>query len=286
MLAAAPDPSPLVLVAGSGRLPEQVAHAFDRAGRAFKVLAFRGFTDRLLRARADATVDLLDIGATLRVLAEWGPATVVPAGSVARPSPAAILNAAAAFRNRTTLRSLTDGGDDRLLRGVLALLEEHGHTVLGVHDVAPDLLSPLGRIGRHAPDATADAAIATGRALLATLGRFDIGQAVVVSADRVLAVEGPEGTDRTLARARAVGRRPFGHGRPLPGTVLVKCAKESQDLRIDLPAIGPRTLRNAAAAGCAGLAIEAGRTLIVDRPETIAVADRLGLFLVGIEGIA
>ncbi|MCJ2075517.1 UDP-2,3-diacylglucosamine diphosphatase LpxI [Methylobacterium sp. E-016] len=277
----------LVLVAGAGRLPEQVAHSLDRAGRAFKVLALRGFTDRPLRARADATVDLLDIGETLRILAGWGPATIVPAGGVARPSPAAILNAAAAFRNRVALRNLADGGDDRLLRGALALLEENGHTVCGVHEVAPDLLSPAGPIGRHAPDAAGAASIDTGRALLTALSAFDVGQAVVVAADRVLAVEGPEGTDRMLARARTVGRKPWDlrlwrRERALPATVLVKCAKDDQDLRIDLPAIGPRTVRNASAAGCVGLAVEAGRTLLIDRAETIAEADRLGLFLIGI----
>ena len=284
--AARPD-ARLVLVAGAGRLPEQVAHSLDRAGRVFKVLALRGFTDRALRARADDTVDLLDIGETLRILEGWGPATVVPAGGVARPSPAAILNAAAAFRNRVALRNLADGGDDRLLRGALALLEENGHTVCGVHEVAPDLLSPAGMIGGHRPDAAGEASIATGRAVLAALSSFDVGQAVVVAADRVLAVEGPEGTDRMLARARALARKPWdllpwGRMRSLPATVLVKCAKDGQDLRIDLPAIGPRTVRNAAAAGCVGLAVEAGRTLLIDRPETIAEADRLGLFLIGI----
>ncbi|WP_375463507.1 LpxI family protein [uncultured Methylobacterium sp.] len=282
----APASGTLVLVAGTGRLPERVAESLDRAGRTFKVLALRGFTDRPMRARADATVDLLDVGETLRILKAWGPATIVPAGGVARPSPAAILNAAAALRNREALRNLTGGGDDRLLRGAVMLLEENGHRVLGVHEAAPDLLCPAGRIGRHAPDAAAHASIATGRALLAALSPFDVGQAAVVAADRVLAVEGPEGTDRMLARARALGRRPLGHGRPLPATVLVKCAKTAQDLRIDLPAVGPRTVRNAAAAGCGGLAIEAGRTLVIDRPETVAEADRLGLFLIGLDVIA
>ncbi|TXM90187.1 UDP-2,3-diacylglucosamine diphosphatase LpxI, partial [Methylobacterium sp. WL116] len=100
-------------------------------------------------------------------------------------------------------------------------------------------------------------------------------------------LEQREGTDRMLARARTVGRKPWdlrlwGRERALPATVLVKCAKDDQDLRIDLPAIGPRTVRNASAAGCVGLAVEAGRTLLIDRAETIAEADRLGLFLIGI----
>ncbi|MGU3539382.1 LpxI family protein [Methylobacterium sp. A54F] len=277
-----PAGSAIALVAGAGRLPELVAQSLERAGRPFRVLAVRGFTDRPLRRRADATVDLLDIAGTLRILKGWHPAAVVPAGGVARPSPAAIFNAAAALRNREALRAIAGGGDDRLLRAVLALLEENGHRVLGVHEVAPDLLSPEGRLGLYAPDPAAEASIATGRRLLAALSPYDVGQAAVVASDRVLAVEGPEGTDRMLARARAIARRPLGRGRALPGTVLVKFAKDGQDLRIDLPAIGPRTVQAAASAGCAGLAIQAGRTLVIDRPETVATADRHGLFLLGL----
>ncbi|WP_236960122.1 LpxI family protein [Methylobacterium durans] len=281
---AAAQAGSLVLVAGAGRLPELVADSLERAARPFKVLGVRGFTDRRLRARADATVDLLDIAGTLRILKEWGPAAIVPAGGVTRPSPAAIFNAAAVVRNRDALRAIAGGGDDRLLRAVLALLEENGHRVLGVHEVAPDLLSPAGRLGQFGPDEGARASILTGRALLDALSPFDVGQAAVVAADRVVAVEGPEGTDRMLARARAVLRKPFGFGRPSPATVLVKLAKVGQDLRIDLPAVGPRTVRNAASAGCAGLAIQAGRTLVIDRAETVAAADRLGMFLVGLDG--
>ncbi|MDO9427998.1 MAG: UDP-2,3-diacylglucosamine diphosphatase LpxI [Methylobacterium sp.] len=276
------QPAPLVLVAGAGRLPELVAESLDRAGRPFRILAIRGFAERTMRARAEACVDLLDIAGVLAILKAWGPVSVVPAGGVARPNPAAILNAAAALRNRDALKAIAGGGDDRLLRGALALLEENGHAVVGVHEVAPDLLSPEGVMGRHAPDAAALASIATGRTLLSALAPYDVGQAAVVAAQRALTVEGPEGTDRMLARARALGRKPFGFGASQPGTVLVKVAKTGQDLRVDLPAVGPRTVAAAAAAGCAGLAIQAGFTLIIDRPATVAAADRAGLFLIGL----
>lgn len=278
------DPAPertLVLIAGAGRLPELVGESLRRAQRPFRVIALRGFTGRTLRAGADATVDLLDLAAILTLLHRWGPAIVVPAGGVSRPSPAAILNAGAALRNREALRAIAGGGDDRLLRAALALVEEEGHRILGVHEAAPDLLCPEGPIGRRQPDPLAAASIAAGRGVLAALSPFDLGQAVVVAGDRVLAVEGPEGTDRMLARARALGRRPFGRGRALPATVLVKAPKLGQDWRIDLPAIGPRTVQNAARAGCVGLALEAGGTLVIDRAATAAEADRLGLFVVG-----
>jgi DUF1009 family protein len=280
------DPSavgPLVLIAGAGRLPELVADSLRRARRPFRLIALRGFTGRALRGSADATVDLLDIGATLKLLRRWGPALVVPVGGVSRPSPAAILNAGAALRNREVLRAIADGGDDRLLRAALALVEEEGHRILGVHEAAPDLLCPIGCLGRLEPDTASAASIRAGRGVLAALSPYDLGQAVAVAGDRVLAVEGPEGTDRMLARARALGRRPLGWGRPLPATVLVKAPKIGQDWRVDLPAIGPRTVKNAARAGCVGLALEAGGTLVIDRAATAAEADRLGLFVVGYE---
>jgi UDP-2,3-diacylglucosamine hydrolase len=282
LLAANDPPAPLVLVAGAGRLPELVAASLDQAGRPFRVLAIRGFAERAMRARAEATVDLLDIAGILAILKAWGPVSVVPAGGVSRPNPAAILNAAAALRNRDALKAISGGGDDRLLRGALALLEENGHGVVGVHAVAPDLLSPEGVMGRHWPDEAARASIAAGAALLGALSPYDVGQAAVLAGQRALAVEGPEGTDRMLARARTLARRPLGYGRAQAGIVLVKLAKVGQDLRVDLPAIGPRTIANAAAAGCSGLAVQAGFTLIIDRPATIAAADRAGLFLIGL----
>lgn len=279
--AVSPGEGNLVLIAGAGRLPELVADSLDRAVKPFRMIALRGFTGRPLRGRADATVDLLDLAATLALLKAWGPAVVVPAGSVARPSAAAIFNAGAAWRNRDTLREIAGGGDDRLLRAALSLVEENGHRVLGVHEAAPDLLCPEGPLGVVKADEEAQASIATGQSVLKALSPFDVGQAVAVAGDRVLAVEGPEGTDKMLARARALGRKPFGRGRPNAGTVLVKAPKAGQDLRIDLPAVGPRTIRNAHAAGCAGLALRAGGTLVIDRAATAAEADRLGLFVIG-----
>lgn len=275
-------PGAIALVAGAGRLPELVAASLERSGRPYRVLAVRGFTEKPMRARASATVDLLDIPGTLRILKEWAPAAVVPAGGVSRPSPAALLNATHAVKNRDIIRHMA-GGDDRLLRAVLGLLEDEGHRVIGVHEVAPDLLGARGRLGRHAPDTDAELSVATGARLLAALAPYDVGQAAVVASERVIAVEGPEGTDRMLKRARRIGRKPFGYGAPAKGTVLVKLPKQGQDLRIDLPAIGPRTVRNAHAAGCAGIAIGAGHTLVIDSAETVAEADERGLFLIGLD---
>lgn len=273
----------VALVAGTGRLPHLVLDALARAGRPVRILALRGFADAALRRRADAIVDVLDLKGALAALDAWAPACVALAGAVARPSPAAILGAASALRNRRELQALAAQGDDGLLRGVVALLEGRGHTVVGIDALAPDLLAPEGPLGTVLPDDEAASAIATGRALLTALSDFDIGQATVVEGARVLAVEGPEGTDRMLARVQAAARGtmlPWSRSRD--GGVLVKIPKLGQEARVDLPAIGPQTVRRAAAAGCRGIAVETGGTLVLDREETVAEADRRGLFLVGI----
>jgi len=163
------------------------------------------------------------------------------------------------------------------------LIEERGHRVIGVQEIAPDLLAPAGVLGALAPQPGDAGAVEKGLALLERLSPFDIGQAAVVAGARVLAIEGPEGTDRMLARVRRLNR-PWGIGRGgTAGGVLVKAAKRGQDLRVDLPAIGPRTVVEAHRAGLAGIAVGAGSTLIIDRDRTIREADRRGLFVIGVE---
>ncbi|HEY8565247.1 MAG TPA: UDP-2,3-diacylglucosamine diphosphatase LpxI [Beijerinckiaceae bacterium] len=275
---------PVAILAGSGSLPLRLIGALRANGRACRVLAFRGFAERALRRHADAVVDLLDVRRALECLDGWRPAAVTLAGGVTRPRPALAVNAAtnavALWRNRSEIRHLLSGGDDHVLRAVVTMLEERGFPVIGAHELDPSLLASLGSIGRHPPDETSREAAVHGVALLAALSPFDIGQAAVVAGRRVLAVEGPEGTDRMLRRvARQQGgwfSRPAGEG------VLVKVAKRGQDLRVDMPAVGPRTFVEAARAGLKGVAVGAGTTLVLDRAETIATADRLGLFFVGL----
>lgn len=282
---------PVAILAGSGLLPALLVDALASRGEEARVLAFRGFAQADLRRRADAVVDLLDVERALAHLDAWRPRAVALAGGVGRPSPGAALNALAWARNRAELEKLLARGDDSLLRGVVALLEERGFTIVAAHALAPDLLAPEGLIAGSEPDAAARAEIALGRSALAALSPFDVGQALVVAGERVLAVEGPEGTDAMLARVRALraprvpGASLFAKPRAACG-VLVKTAKAGQDLRVDLPAIGPRTVIGAARAGLSGLAVGAGATLVIDRAGTIAEAARRGLFLVGMPPLA
>lgn len=273
---------PVVVVAGAGALPGLVLDALAKAGRPARLLALSGFCDRALVRRADAVMSLLDVSGILARLAAWRPSAVTLAGGVTRPSPAALANGAAAWRNRAQIAEVFARGDDHLLRGVIALLEEEGHRVVGVHELAPDLLAPAGVLGAVRPGPDHARAIMTGFACLAVLSPFDVGQACVAVEGRILAIEGPEGTDRMMSRVRPRFSLLGGRGKA-PGGVLCKAAKIGQEMRVDLAASGVRTVENAAKAGLAGIALGAGVTLAIDRPGMIATADRLGLFLVGVD---
>jgi UDP-2,3-diacylglucosamine hydrolase len=173
------------------------------------------------------------------------------------------------------------GGDDHLLSGIAGVFEKHGFRLVGIKDVAPDLLMPLGGLTRAWPDDHALADIAKGRDVLRALSPFDIGQAVVVIDGHVVGVEDIEGTDGLLARIA----RLRGEGRiraKAARGVLVKAPKSGQDLRFDLPTFGPRTIEGAAAAGLAGIAIVAGNTIVAEPQAMIEAADRAGLFVTGL----
>jgi UDP-2,3-diacylglucosamine hydrolase len=272
---------PVAILAGAGQLPILLSEALERQGRDYKILAFRGFAGCALSRRAEAVLDLLDIKGTLECLERWRPAAIAFAGTVHRPKPSAFLGAYAIVRNRQFLKDVISRGDDTLLRGTVDLFEERGHRVIGVQDIAPELLAPMGTLGLLQPTAEDESAVGLGFAMLADLSAYDMGQAAVVAGARILAVEGPEGTDRMLERVRSV-HRSWSFRRGPSGGVLVKTAKAGQDLRVDLPAIGPRTVAKARRAGLRGIAVGAGSTLIIDRDTTVRAADRSGLFLVGV----
>jgi DUF1009 family protein len=274
---------PVAILAGSGDLPLLLADALAASGRDCRILAFRGFASRAVRARAAASIGLLDAKGALAWLERARPACVTLAGGLRRPDATALLDAYSGFRSRGEIRDLLARGDDNLLRGAMQLLEDRGFRLAGIAELAPGLLAKAGIHGTHQPDACAAESIGVGMDLLRCLSPFDIGQAAVVSGRRVLAIEGPEGTDRMLARTGGLRRRGW-FGRAVGGGVLVKAPKAGQDLRVDLPAIGPRTITNAARAGLSGVAIASGQTIVLDRDATVREADRLGLFLLGLEG--
>jgi len=273
---------PLAIVAGGGRLPSEVAEAARRAGR--EVIVFR------IAEKADAPRDGLEahtlhfgqLGRLFDMLAARDCHDLAFVGSIRRrPDYRAIAGDLATLKRLPKIMRALVGGDDTVIRKVLKLFEAEGFRVLPIAEIAPDLLAGEGSLGRCRVAAGEDADIRRGLDLLAATSAFDIGQAAVVVANRVVAVEAAEGTDAMLARVATLRQEGRVRG-PKRRGVLVKTAKRGQDLRTDLPVIGAETARLAAAADLAGIAVEAGRTLIAERAATIAAADRSGLFLAGV----
>jgi DUF1009 family protein len=259
-----------------------VSH-LERTGQDYRVLAFRGFALPELCRRAHATVDLLDLKTIMSTLDGWQPRAVSLVGAVRRPGFSALLGAYSLLRNMHEVKDIITRGDDQVLRGAVMLLEERGHRVVGAHELAPDLVASQTFRGALEPGEDDRQAIAVGLNLLTSVSAFDIGQAAIVARKHVLAIEGPEGTDRMLRRVRGLRQSWFGLRRAKEGGVLIKAAKRGQDLRVDMPTIGPKTVREAAEAGLSGIAIGAGSTFVLEQEETLRIADRLGLFLVAVD---
>lgn len=266
----------LGILAGGGNAPRQLIKACQELERPFFVVCLEGHADPDL---GEGTAhETLPLGAFVRLkelCARESIDEIIMIGRVRRPSLAELKP------DWLTLKILTKIGfhalgDDGLLRGVgKALEDECGVRLVGVADVFADLLTPPGTLTKAAPDEMASQDIQRSVEIAREIGRLDIGQAVVVQQGLVLGVEAIEGTDALIARARQV-RREGGGG------VLVKLAKPQQDNRFDLPTIGIDTVRNVHEAGLAGIALEAGRSLLLDREKTIEAADMLGLFIVGL----
>lgn len=173
------------------------------------------------------------------------------------------------------------GGDDHLLSGIGRILEQDGFRMVGIRDVAPDLLMPEGCLTRAKPDDDATADIARGREVLHALGPFDVGQAAVVIEGHVVGIEDIEGTDGLLARVARLRLEGRIRAKTARG-VLVKTPKSGQDLRYDLPTIGPKTIEGAAKARLAGIASAAGSTILVEPQTMIEAADAASLFVTGL----
>jgi len=276
------DDGPVAIISGGGPFPFVVADAVMRHGRPVLLFAVRGWTDPAAVARYPHHWAWLgDFGWFRRTAKAAGVRDVVFIGTMLRPKLRQLRPDLATLSYLPRLVRLLRGGDDHLLSGIGKVFEENGFRLLGAHQVAPEILIPEGTLGRHVPSEQDRADIDRGLAVIRVIGPFDIGQAVVVAENYVLAVEAAEGTDRMLARVADLRRE---RRVPLSGKVgvLVKGPKPHQDRRLDLPSIGAATIRAAEAAGLAGVAVEARGAITADLADFVAAADAAGLFVVGV----
>jgi UDP-2,3-diacylglucosamine hydrolase len=281
----APTPdlsSPLGLIAAGGVMPFAVADSLVARGLTPVLFAIRGACDEKQAARfRHHWISVGQLGRATHLFRSEGCRDLMFIGALVRPSLSEIRLDWGTLRAMGKIWSSFHGGDDHLLSGIGRILEEQGFRMVGIKDAVPDLLMPEGCLTASKPDDNARADIAKGRQVLAALSPFDIGQATIVIDGHVVGVEDIEGTDGLLARI--AGLRAQGRIRAKAGRgVLVKAPKAGQDLRFDLPTIGPRTVEGAANVKLAGIAVISGNTLMADPQELIISADRAGLFVTGV----
>jgi DUF1009 family protein len=269
------------ILAGGGSLPREVAEHIAARGKAVHVVTISDDFDKALAKFPLTEADLGKVGAMVRAFRTAGCRQLVIVGSVRRPDLASLWPDLGFILNLPAiLRLITAGGDDGLLSRVVRFFEGKGFEVMAPAALAPELLAGEGPLGRIAATPAQAADVAIGFDAVRAMGPYDVGQGVVVTNGRLEAVEGVEGTDRMLARVAAL-RSPAGAFAGKPEGVMVKRTKPGQELRIDLPAIGPGTVEHAIKAGLAGIAVEAGGVLAAERPELVRRADDGGVFVQG-----
>jgi DUF1009 family protein len=272
----------LGLIAGGGSLPVEIAQHCEQSGRPFFVIRLKGFAGSDLTDYAGAEVGLAELGKCLKVLKRAGCRSICLAGNVARPDFTSLMPDLRGLMLLPKVISAARSGDDAILSLLIGEFEKEGFAVEGAHEVMEDLSLPEGPLGAHMPDEATLGDATKALHVARTIGGLDIGQAAVVAHGLVLAVEAQEGTDAMLKR---VAELPA-HLKGQPGAgagVLAKAPKPIQSTRVDLPTIGLATVQGVARAGLAGIVGEAGRLLVLDREATIALADELGVFILGVE---
>ncbi|HVP85799.1 MAG TPA: UDP-2,3-diacylglucosamine diphosphatase LpxI [Rhizomicrobium sp.] len=274
--------SKLGIIAGGGDLPRAVAEAAREGGREVFVVSLTGKNDDWTTQFSCEAVSLGEMGKTLRALSSNNCKDIIFAGKVDRPrlSDVRLDTKGALLMPRVAAVALK--GDDALLRAIVEIFEKEGYRVVSIAEAAPSLVVRKGNVGKHSPSSDSLKDVAKGFEVVARLGELDIGQAAAVCDGLVLAVEAAEGTDAMLKRVAELPERL--RGTPAkPRGVLVKAPKPIQDGKTDLPVIGIQTVKNVAAAGLAGIAVEANRALIVDRENVVRAADAANIFIVGLE---
>ena len=272
---------PIGLLAGSGRFPILFAQAAQRQGIRVACVAIKYEASDELRALCDSfqIVGIAKLGGMIRTFRRQGVRRIVMAGKVTKNvmyTPWRVLQLCPDLRmiQWWYRGKRADNRDDSLLLSIIGEFERDGMTFASALDYCPELLVKDGILTRRAPTPAEQNDIEFGWKLAKEMGRLDVGQSVAVKEKAALAVEAIEGTDRCIERAGQLCRA--------GGWVLVKVAKPQQDMRFDVPTIGVTTIENLHKARGRVLAIEAGRTILLDQHEVVALADRYGLSIVAL----
>ncbi|MCY4505280.1 MAG: UDP-2,3-diacylglucosamine diphosphatase LpxI [Hyphomicrobiales bacterium] len=274
------EAAPLGIIAGAGELPLLLARRLKEQKRPVFVLGIRSVTDPAIAHYPHAWCAMTALGRSLRLLKEAGCRELVMIGAVQRPHLEWRKLDWLGMKVMARLLFAPRLGDNRLLRAVVRAYEDAGLRVRPVEAFVPELMAAAGYLGAARADARAKADLRYGMEVVRRLGELDISQAAVVCRGQVLAVEGVEGTDFLLERIARLPAALRGTPKARAG-VLVKLPKPRQERRVDLPTLGPQTVRGAARAGLAGIVFAEGGALMLRQAECVRLANKAGMFLFG-----
>ena len=273
--------SRLAIVAGGGDLPRRVAEQARRSGRDPFVVGLKGFVEQALLADfGGPELSVGELGRLIQLMKKEGCEEMVFAGSLKRPDFASLKLDLKGVQSLPKILAAAKKGDDALLRSVMDIFADAGFRIIGAEEVLDDLRVVAGPLGAISPTAEHWPDIRRAAEVAKVSGSLEIGQGAISCAGLILAVEAQEGTDRMLARIPELAPEIRGTPDARRG-VLVKRPKPQQEMRIDLPTIGVTTVAGAAGAGLAGIAVQAGAALVVDREAVAAAADAAGIFIYG-----
>lgn len=266
------------LLAGSGALPKAVAEGAKALGHDLYLAQIEGVQIPGLDGKI---YRFGEFGKITKDFKSAGVTHVCFAGNVGRPDLTKIRPDFQTLKRLPGAIKAAREGDDALLRYVVSNFEKEGFEIVSPQELCSALLMPAGHIGQHKIEEIDREDAEKAMKVARQIGALDIGQAVVVCRGLILAVEAQEGTDGVLRRVANLPINIRGHAGKRSG-VLAKMLKPGQENRVDLPTIGPKTVRLAAEAGLAGIITEAGQAFVIDRAEVAKLADAEGLFVVGL----
>ena len=274
------DSQTVGLIAGYGRGPFLVAEGIRKAGRRVVIVALRGLASSRLAGLADVFVpcSVVRMGKMITIFKDQGVKQAVLMGGVKKRemySPARLLRYIPDIRTAWLwyFRIRKDKRDNAILLAVADELRDEGIEVISCVKYCQEHLADDGLMTRTGVPSGIEADVEFGWQIARASADLDIGQAIAVKERDIIAVEAMEGTDAMIRRAGRLCR--------VGAWTLVKVARPKQDMRFDVPTVGPDTIRNLKGAKCACLVVEAGKTLIVDKPATLALADKLSIAVVG-----
>lgn len=264
----------LGIIAGGGTLPQQLVNHCKTTEQPYHIIALKQFAESDLANDPHATsLPITSASTIIQTLKNQKVTHVVFTGRVTRPRLRFNIFDFKACKLLWRFFTKRNRGDNALLTTVIGFLESEGFKVIAIDNLLQKIVADAGAISEHEPNTQELADIALGAQAAHTIGQLDIGQSVIVQNGQIIGVEGLEGTDRLISRCAEFME---------PGkAILVKMKKPGQDERVDLPTIGLNTIKMANTHKLAGIAVEAGGTLIADFEQTISLANESHLFIYG-----